>query len=367
MSAVDDRRAVALALGRLSDVGSARLRRLLSAGSPHEVWAAVRAGDPPIMGVDRAVAGRWARAALELDPEAELRRHVDAGLGVATHGDPDYPTRLLDDRAPPALLVWDGDISALECRSVGIVGTRHSTSYGRDTAFAFGSELATLGVSVVSGLALGIDGAAHAGAVSVDGAPPVAVVANGLDRVYPPRHEALWREVARRGVVVAEVPMGVRGLPWRFPARNRIIAALSELVVVVESARSGGSMHTVRQADDRGRTVMAVPGPIRAATSEGTNLLISEGCPPCCGVADVAVALGLAEVASTRSGASPPVVLSEAGDRTLEALDRTPTSLEEVVLRSGLSIGETSAALIELEEVGLVAASNGWFERRDPA
>ena len=365
MSELDDRRGVALALGQLADIGSARLRGLLAAGAPSVVWSAVRAGEPPIAGVDRSVAARWAVAARDLDPEVELRRHLGAGLGVATIGDPGYPDRLSVDKAPPALLVWDGDLAALDGRTVGIVGTRRCTHYGRDTAFAFGSQLASLGISVVSGLALGIDGAAHAGTTSAEGAPPVAVVANGLDRIYPRRHEMLWREVARRGVVIAEVPMGVAALPWRFPARNRIIAALSELLVVVESSPKGGSMHTVRQADDRGRTVMAVPGPIRSEASEGTNLLISEGCPPCCGVPDIAVALGLATASAPTSTRAAGTVLGHAARRVLEALDRTPTSLEQLVVRSGLGIGETNAALLELEDAGCVSAANGWFERRD--
>src|SRR5204862_479680 len=143
-----------------------------------------------------------------------------------------------------------------------------------------GRELAAHGVAIVSGLAIGIDGSAHEGALAAKAAPPVGVVGSGLDVVYPKRHRHLWDAVAAAGVLLSEAPMGAVPERWRFPARNRILAALSDVVVVVESHAAGGSMHTVRAAIDRGIPVMAVPGSMRNPAAAGTNQLLSEGVPP---------------------------------------------------------------------------------------
>ena len=172
------------------------------------------------------------------------------------------------------------------------MGTRAPTRYGIGVAAQFGADLAAAGVSVVSGLALGIDGAADEGACGA-GAPPIAVVAGGLDHVYPPRHERLWERVASAGVIVSESPAGVPTEKWRFPVRNRLLAALSDVVVVVESRHHGGSRHTVDAAVDRGVPVGAVPGSIRSATSEGTNALLADGAFPVCSSGDILMALAL--------------------------------------------------------------------------
>ena len=164
---------------------------------------------------------------------------------------------------------------------MALVGTRAPTRYGIGVAAQFGADLSAAGVSVVSGLALGIDGAAHEGACGA-GAPPVGVVAGGLDHPYPRRHERLWERVASSGVIVSESPAGVPTEKWRFPVRNRLLAALSDVVVVVESRHHGGSRHTVDAAVDRGVPVGAVPGSIRSATSEGANALLAEGGFPAC-------------------------------------------------------------------------------------
>src|SRR5204862_1786721 len=143
------------------------------------------------------------------------------------------------------------------------------------------------GVAVISGLALGIDGAAHAGALEADIAPPIAVVGSGLDVIYPWRHRALWGAVEKQGVVLGEAPLGAAPEPWRFPARNRIVAALADVVIVVESRETGGSMHTVAEALRRDRPVFAAPGPVRSPTSTGTNRLLRDGAQVVCDATDV--------------------------------------------------------------------------------
>jgi DNA processing protein len=222
---------------------------------------------------------------------------------------------------------------------------------------------------VVSGLALGIDGAAHSGALAAGpgAAPPVAVVGSGLDVIYPWRHRKLWEQVAEAGVVLSEAPLGARPEPWRFPVRNRIIASLAEVIVVVESFHTGGSRHTVEAAALRGRTVMAVPGPVRSQASELPNALLAEGCPPARDATDVVVALGLSPtrppggVPDARAAPTPEA----AG--VLEAVGWERASFEAVVLASGRSPAEVSLALMHLERDGWVTGSAGWWERTGSA
>jgi DNA processing protein len=232
-------------------------------------------------------------------------------------------------------------------------------------------------VAVVSGLALGIDGAAHAGALAADAAPPVAVVATGLDVVYPRRHASLWRRVAAQGAILSEYPLGTRAQAWRFPARNRIVAALADVVVVVESHVRGGSLYTVDEAERRDRPVLAVPGPIRSAASRGTNDLLADGRPPVRDVADVLLELGavLPEVAddsttSTSSSAAADAgagaALSTIGDderAVLDALGWEPATLEQVAVRTGLGLGTLSTSLHRLRDLGRLVEQGGWYER----
>src|SRR5947207_3064803 len=253
----------------------ARLRELL------DRWRADRAWE---MAGDRRV-----------DVAMVWREYDAAGVAVHLLGTDGYPPELADDHEAPAVLFSVGDLSALDGPRVAIIGSRRCTRYGRDVAFDLGRDLARAGVRVVSGLALGIDGAAHLGVLAAGGgaAPPVAVVGSGLDVVYPRAHARLWSQVAEAGVVLSEAPLGARPEAWRFPARNRILAALADVVVVVESRAKGGSFHTVQAADLRGVPVMAVPGPVRSPVSCYTNELLVTGSPPARDIDDVLVALDL--------------------------------------------------------------------------
>ena len=221
-----------------------------------------------------------------------------AGGGVPA-GSPAYQTRVVTSSRPPSLPLRVA--RGLAGPRVAIVGTRRCSTTGAGVAFELGRDLAAAGVVVVSGLASGIDGAAHRGVLAADGAPPVGVVGSGLDVVYPRGQSSLWRAVAEVGVLISEAPLGAAPERWRFPARNRIIAALVDIVVVVESHRRGGSLHTVDEADRRGRDVLAVPGSIRNPAATGTNELLAEGRAPVCSVDDVLVALGLSGARSAAS------------------------------------------------------------------
>jgi len=253
--------------------------------------------------------------------------------------------------------------------------------------------LAAAGVCVVSGLALGIDAAAHAGALAAVGdrvgtgqacASTVGVAASGVDVVYPPQHAALWRQVVRDGAVLSETPPGMPAQSWRFPTRNRIIAALVQMVVVVESHASGGSWHTVEAALGRGTDVGAVPGPVHGAASVGTNTLLHEGAIPVRGAWDVLDALGVFRDEATsnerpprpshQSGVAPqpgqatdhkaPARLGRLEARVLGAVAWQPLCLEDIVERSGLPAAAVVVALERLEDEGAIYGEAGWWCRR---
>lgn len=349
--------AFAAALASLPSMGPARLRTLL-------------ATDPPAAAWERAAPGAGASGR---DVERVWQRHASLGIRVLLAGRPSYPARLADDPGAPAVLFCLGDPSALadDGPSVALVGTRAPTRYGIGVAAQFGADLGAAGVRVVSGLALGIDGAAHEGACGA-GAPPVAVVAGGLDHVYPRRHERLWERVASTGVIVSESPAGVPTEKWRFPVRNRLLAALSDVVVVVESRHHGGSRHTVDAAINRGVPVGAVPGSIRSATSEGTNALLADGAFPVCSTGDILVALALLgasvtvppEAAGRRAGPPAPAAPSPGRDRLVyDALSADPAPLDELARLTGLHLSELCGGLERLAQAGLARQAGGWWER----
>ncbi len=304
----------------------------------------------------------WSELGDGSDPLAALRAHHDAGVAVLLVTDAAYPARLRNDVEPPAVLFAQGDLGSLADTQVAIVGTRRCTGAGAGFARELGRELTEAGVGIVSGLALGIDGAAHRGVLDAGGRP-VGVVGCGVDVVYPARHRDLWTGVREDGVLLSEAPLGARPTAWRFPARNRIIAALSDLVVVVESHAAGGSMHTVQEADDRGIPVMAVPGSVRSRASAGSNKLLADGCPPVRDATDVLVALGLS-TAARGLRADPRPVPDAMGKAVLSAFDWEPATLEHLAVRTGFALPELAVALEQLLAAGWVESSGGWYERR---
>lgn len=280
-----------------------------------------------------------------------------------TLGEAPFPAALAADPDPPKQLYVRGDPSVLDERRVAIVGTRNCTAYGRTFARRLGGELAEAGVVVVSGLAIGIDGAAHEGVLAAGGRP-IGVVATGLDVVYPRRHASLWDRVGAAGLLVSEAEPGTRPTQWGFPRRNRIIAALSEIVIVVESSAKGGSMHTVDAALARGINVMAVPGPIGAVTSDGTNRLLVDGIPPVTCADDVLLALGLET--SPRLFALPKprrARLSTRARHVLEVLDFVPMTTDALITASGLGRGDVLVALQELAAARRAEGGGGWWHR----
>jgi DNA processing protein len=362
--------AFVVVMSLLPDVGPVRLRALVAAGDPARTWREVQHGTVARReAVARALGARageladgWRRAARRLDPAVEWRRCTEAGIGVLVVGEPAYPAELGDDPEAPSVLFSAGDPDCLVGARVGIVGTRRCTRYGHDLAWELGHDLAMAGVAVVSGLALGIDGAAHAGCLQTAGGPPIGVVGCGLDRPYPSRHARLWHDVAGAGVLLSEYPVGASPEAWHFPQRNRIIAALSDVLVVVESDVTGGSLITVEQAAMRGVPVFAVPGPVRSRASAGTNQLIADGVQVCSSVDDVLLALD-ARPSVRRSVEARPAA-SVAGRRLLDELGWQAATFDQLVERSApASAGEVAAVLETLQADGWVAANGPWFER----
>lgn len=365
--------ACAAALPGLPLMGPARLLAVLQTWPADEAWHHIvtrRAmAEPSVVEACRpdpsGIAAVWASAARAVDPDEVLAAHRAAGVAVHVLGADGYPPGLAADHQPPAVLFSRGSLAALRPPRVAIVGTRRCTRYGHDVAHRLGRELAGAGVAVVSGLAKGIDGAAHEGALAAGGTPPVGVVGSGHDVVYPAVHRGLWRRVAEQGVLLSEAPLGARPEQWRFPARNRIIAALAQAVVVVESHAAGGSMHTVEAANDRGRAILAVPGPIVSPASAGTNRLIGDGCMPALELDDVLTALGLdAPVVRRDDRAAAPAAPTSTAGCVLEAIGWAPATFDQLLGRTGLRPGPAAVALAELEADGWVAATGGWWERR---
>ena len=335
--------AYAAALACLPGVGPAWLVDVLKLHSPERAWALVLAGQlgrPSRPGPSRPGPSRPRPASSALE-WLEAARRVDVGflwarcqrnrVKVSWPGQPGYPTALADGPSPPGVLFSAGQAATFEARPcAAVVGTRRCTPDGAAAAYQLGYELSRAGVCVVSGLALGIDGAAHAGAlaavrdleeghdrgdwgdrsdlgdidpvVASNAGSTVGVAASGVDVIYPRQHQGLWREVVSLGVVLSETPPGWPAQAWRFPARNRLIAGLARIVVVVECHASGGSWHTVDSAIRRGIEVGAVPGPIRSSASVGTNTLLHEGATPIRGAQDVLDTLGIFD--SKRAGAT---------------------------------------------------------------
>lgn len=348
-------------------IGPARLRRLFAHHSPLDAVERLRSGAPlhPMVlnGLDPETLERLRgriRAASVAHAAAECER---LGVEVVALEDPRYPAALVHDpEAPPALFVR-GDLDVLADRRVGIVGTRHASAAGRATAAELGAALSTASVSVISGLARGIDAAAHRGIRAAPGpGRPVAVVGSGPDVHYPKSNTDLWEWVAEVGLLVSEWPPGVPPDAWRFPQRNRILAALSEIVVVVESRERGGSLITARAAADRGIEVMAVPGSPRSRASAGTNQLLVDGVAPLTCVDDVLVALGLDHRRQGTLPFDPRRPPDELQRRVLEACEREPSNLDMIVAATGLSITDAALGAARLERSGWLAESGGWFE-----
>jgi DNA processing protein len=303
---------------------------------------------------------RFERFAASFDPHAYLAALGDHGLRWLARSDPAFPERLRAIHDPPPGLFLRGasDVGLLAHASVAIVGARSCTHYGAHVARNLGRELTAAGVVVISGLARGIDGCAHRGALDAHGAT-VAVLGCGVDRDYPRAHSGLAAEVVRSGgLIVSEYPPGVAPAPWRFPARNRIVAGLALATIVVEARERSGALITADLALDEGREVLAVPGEITCALSDGTNALLRLGAVPVTCADDVLEAIGV-EPAAKPEDEPPP----GAPGSVLAAIDGGAQTADDIARATGLPADAVAAALTELELAAFVRASAGVYRR----
>lgn len=375
MAAPPNDTAAAVALASLPSITPSRLAALLEwFGSPCRALAAIERGEAAAADSTRASAGGRGPS-----PSALARTWADSiDLGRTTAlvarrrtlawiaGDDDYP---IHDEVPlrPPILLGEGSCpGVLHAPRVAIVGTRAATPHGLADARELGAALADAGITVVSGLAIGIDAAAHEGALAVAGvagetttAGPVGVVATGLDVVYPRRHRILYDNVRRHGLIVGEVGYGVGPTAWRFPVRNRIIAALADVVVVVEATIAGGARITAEYAAQYGRTILAIPGSRRNPSATGCNALIADGAHPLLEPSDVLIALGLATSGGSGWAAKAPAKLGSEARAVAHSFGGEPATVDQIVGRTGLAPEQVSAALRDLERAGRIERSRG--------
>ncbi|WP_370641510.1 MULTISPECIES: DNA-processing protein DprA [Halorhodospira] len=365
---MDDDTYHALALARVPGVGPRTWSRLMAAfGGPEAVFRAGRSALRSL-GLDATteagiLAPDWAAARADarwLDGPGA--RHL---LRLARPG---YPGQLAEIPDPPPLLFVAGDPATLHHPQVAIVGSRHATAAGRDLAHDLAAGLARAGVATTSGLATGIDAAAHRGALEAGGTT-LAVVGTGPDRIYPARHRRLHARILASGAVLGELPPGCGPLAAHFPRRNRIVSGLSLGVVVVQAGRHSGSLITARLAAEQGREVFAVPGSIHDPLARGCHALLREGAKLVESVDDILEELpgtvGSAPVNAPSDSTSPAADPDEA--RILAALGHDPLTLDTLQQRSGLTLDRLSSILLTMELKGLVTAiPGGRYQRRGP-
>ncbi|MBL8799021.1 MAG: DNA-protecting protein DprA [Planctomycetia bacterium] len=288
-------------------------------------------------------------AALQtLDVDAEVAQLERFETSVLAMGQPGYPAALAEVASAPPLLYVRGGLLPTDTNAVALVGSRHCTAYGRRVAERLAGDLARAGYTVISGLARGIDGAAHRGALQAGGRT-LAVLAGGLSRIYPPEHADLAREVQASGALLTEATMMQQPLPEMFPARNRIISGLSRGVVIIEAAQQSGALITARHALEQGRDVFAVPGPVDSAASAGCLDLIRQGAKLVRGIDDLLEDLGGSVVTTAPTAATPPPGLDDTQRRVWEHLAGGVKHLDELAQQLELNVQQLSGALFALE------------------
>lgn len=336
-----------LGFNRVTGIGPVRLQALIEHfGDVKAAWEAPEAALRQT-GLGKQVVDGFLEARATLDLEDEHRRIQEQGFTVRTLEDAHYPPRLREiDSAPTVLYCW-GELLAQDEIAAAIVGTRRATPYGRSVAGELASGLAANGVTIVSGLARGIDAAAHKAALDAGGRT-IAVLGSGLDHIYPPEHRKLAQAIAGSGAVVTDYPLGTRPEAGNFPPRNRIISGLALAVIVVEAADSSGALITSNFAADQGRDVFAVPGRIYDRASRGTNRLIASGAFPALSVDDVLEVLNLDAVAD-RAPSQMALPEDETERTVLQLLGAEPIHIDELSARSEIPIAQLNACLSMLE------------------
>lgn len=358
-----------LAFSYARGVGPRRFQRLLAYfGCASAAWAAPAARLLEVPGMDEATCREIVDLRQRLDPRRTLGELAAAGIGTVATGTPDYPARLGEIENPPFLLFTRGCLLPQDSLAVAVVGSRQADGYGLEMARRIAGGLARAGITVVSGLAMGIDAAAHEAALAAGGRT-IAVLGSGVEPVYPRTNAGLAARVAGQGAVISEYPPGTPALPGNFPARNRIISGLTLATVVVRAGRRSGALITAELALEQNREVFAVPGPVGDPLSAGVHNLLREGAGLAEHAGDVLAGLGmeaLEQPADRLKGDTEQVQPDLDGDERviLGQLGTRPRSAEEVAWGAAMPFPRVAALLLSLELKGLAARLPGGLYRR---
>ena len=343
-----------IAFASVDGIGPSKTLRLNERfGSLRAAWAQTADGLHEA-GIDGPTARRFVQARQKLDLAAELTRLDTAGVQAITWDDAErYPRLLRHIANPPVVLYVRGELLPADELAVALVGTRLPSGYGRQVAHKLAGELAAKGVTIVSGLARGIDAEAHRAALAAGGRT-LAVLGSGLDVMYPREHAGLAREIARAGAIITEYPLGTKPDAVHFPARNRIVSGLSLGTIVVEAGDTSGALITARMAGEQGRDVFAVPGSIFSKQSFGVHRLIQDGAKLVVGVQDVLDELNLGMVAHQLELPAAPQPQDPQEAALLAVLDGEPRHIDDIARQAGLAVAQVSSLLTLMELKGLV-------------
>jgi DNA processing protein len=354
-----------IALNMLPTMGPVRLRKLLEVfETPDRVLNAKRDSLRAVEGIGREVVDQILSWETLVDLPAELQRIRDFGASVITADSPFYPKQLREIHAPPIVLYVWGELTERDQHAIAVIGSRRTTHYGLESAKKLSYQLAYAGLTIISGLARGIDTAAHQGALAAKGRT-VAVIGSGLSRLYPPENAALAEKIRNgNGAIVSEFSMEIEPDRQTFPMRNRIISGWSQGLLVVEAGANSGALISVAQALEQGRNVYAVPGHINAPSAIGSNRLIQQGAKLVLDATDILddLQILLPESKPAPGGAVRPLpALSEDERRVYEAIRETETSIDDIATKAELPSGTVSSTLLRLELKKLVKQLPGKY------
>ena len=354
-----------IALNMLPTVGPVRLRKLLEVfREPQQVLVAKRSELRKVEGIGNEVADQISTWESTVDLAAELERVRDFGATVITQGSPSYPRPLREIHAPPIVLYVWGELQERDHHAIGVIGARRTTHYGMESAKKLSYQLAYAGLTVISGLARGIDTAAHQGALAAKGRT-VAVIGAGLAKLYPPENAVLAEKIrSGNGAIVSEFSMAVEPDRQTFPIRNRIISGWSHGILVVEAGLNSGALITSAQALEQGRSVYAVPGHINAPSAMGSNRLIQQGAKLVMDASDILDDLQILlpdTKPSPEAAVRPLPPLSEEERRVYDAIEQTETPIDDIAAKSELPTSMVSSILLQLELKRLVKQLPGKY------
>ncbi len=351
-------------LSLVEGVGPRIRKRLLDHfGSPKAALAAAPSELRKLEGVGPKLTQKIAKASEEVDAESEIALCRQQGISIITELDAEYPRTLREIPDPPGLLFVRGELKPCDALGIGIVGTRHGTAYGLRQAERLAASLSRAGLTIISGLARGIDAAAHRGALEAGGRT-LGILASGVLKIYPPEHVALANAVAANGALISEQPPRSSPLAGTFPQRNRIISGMSLGVIVVEAAERSGALITARHAMEQGRDVFAVPGNVDSRASRGCHRLLRDGAILVESADDVLEQLGpLVEAVPRDDGRTvhhpAELLLNDLEQKVLDAIRCEATSIDEIVVQSGLPVPQVLATLSVLEMRHLIKRLSG--------